>query len=42
VPPRKKKPSASAKPGRRRELNDYRELKKKIEQRAVILAETIQ
>ena len=42
MPPRKKKTSASAKPGRRRELNDYRELKKKIEQRAVILAETIQ
>jgi hypothetical protein len=40
--PKKKKSATPAKPGRRRAMNEYRELKKKIEQRVAILAETIE
>lgn len=42
MPPRKKKSATPAKPGRKRVMTEYRDLKKKIEQRAAILGETIQ
>lgn len=38
----RKKSSKPAVPGRRRAMTEYREFKKKIEQRAAVLAETIQ
>lgn len=38
----RKKTSAPARPGRRRVMNEYRELKTKIEQRVAILGETIE